>query len=498
MKSPYLSMRARWWPGAASLLGLLAAHASHAQATLNNPVGSTLNQVGSLYNAGTVRNAGTYLPASGTLLVANGDFINTGTIGTGPVAGTVKLVDSTPDIGRTLSLGGATLPNLDLDVPAGTTMDSDGTVLGTLTLRNGHLRTGPGAVLTLGPTATLVGETAAHYVQGRVTQARSLSGSSPVDIGGMGVSINPSGGSFPLTIERRAGLNQAGVSYGANPSMPSQHGIDRMWALSSAATTLTTPATLTLSWPATDDHGLTFAGTNAQVWRSDDGGASWVPQGSAQDGTSHAVSVETTQLNALYTVSTNAAPLPVTLTSFAAQLAGPEAVALAWGTASEANTDRFEVERSTDGRSFTRLTQVAARGTSATAQAYAHRDAALPGGAPALYYRLRIVDRDNSAVYSPVRTVAVSGAQPAALAISVAPNPAVASSAASLWVASPVSGTGTLTILNALGQVVATRAATLAEGPQQVPLALQGLPAGAYTLRLQASGRVATTRLLVR
>jgi hypothetical protein len=496
----YLSKRPRRWPWAASLLGLLAtSHAGHAQNTLLNPAGSTLNQTGSLYNTGTVRNAGTYVPTGGTLLVASGDFLNTGTIA--PGAGTVSLVESAASTGHVLSLAGATLPNLDLNVPANTTLGSDGTVLGTLTLRNGHLLTSPAAgtdyVLMLGPAAMLVGETDAHYVKGRVAQARSLSGSSPADFGNLGVTVNPAGSTFPLTVERRASLNQAGVSYGANPAMPTRQGIDRIWALSSATAALATPATLTLSWLAADDHGLTFAGTNAQVWRSDDGGTNWVMQGPAQDGTSHSVSVAATQLNALYTVSTTAAPLPVSLASFAAQWQDTEAVLLTWSTASEANTDRFEVERSTDGVRFTRLAQVAAHGTSAIAQAYTQRDAALPTGAPLLYYRLRIVDRDNSAVYSPVRTVARRATDLAALTISVAPNPAVASSPASLWVTSPAPAAGTLTILNALGQVVRTLSAPVSEGTRQVPLALQGLPAGVYTLRMQANSRPATARLLV-
>jgi hypothetical protein len=76
-------------------------------------------------------------------------------------------------------------------------------------------------------------------------------------------------------------------------------------------------------------------------------------------------------------------------------------------------------------------------------------------------------------------------------------NPA-ATALASLWVTSPAAATGTLTILNALGQVVATRSPALAEGTQELPLALQNLPAGVYTLRLQTNGRTATTRLLMR
>ncbi|HET9502392.1 MAG TPA: T9SS type A sorting domain-containing protein [Hymenobacter sp.] len=495
MKPFYFLTRARCWPGLAVLgLGLAAGHAGRAQATLTNPAGGVFNQTGSLYNTGTVRNAGTYQPTSGTLLVAGGDFINTGAIGTG--AATVRLVEGNATTSHVLALGEAALPNLDLDVPAGTTLTSGGTVLGTLTLRSGHLLGAASSVLTLGPAATIVGETDAHYIKGRVAQVRSLSGSQPVDMGGLGVAVDPAGSTFPLTVERRAGLTQAGVSYGANPSMPTQHGIDRVWALSSTTTSLATPAVLTLSWLPADDHGLSFAGTNAQVWRSDDGGASWTTHGPAQSGAARSVSVETTQLNALYTVSSSAAPLPVQLTSFVARLQSSEAVALSWNTASELNTDHFEIERSLDGQHFAQLSQVAAQGTSTTAHTYAYRDAALPGGVPTLYYRLRTVDHDKSAAYSPVRTVAVPG-RAAEFSLSVAPNPAAAGTSASLWVASPAPAAGTLTVLNALGQVVGTRRATLLEGSQHLPLDMQHLPAGVYTLRLQAHGRTATAKLLV-
>jgi hypothetical protein len=491
----------RWACTTGALLALLAASATTQAQTLNNAAGSTLYQGGDLYNTGTVQNAGTYAPATGTLLVAGGDFVNTGTISTDAATGTVKLVESAASTGHSLSLGGQALPNLDLDVPANTKLGSAGTVLGTLTLRNGHLLTSPTAsdnyVLTLGPQATLVGETDAHYVKGRVVQARTVGGSSPVDFGNMGFTINPAGGSFPLTVERRAGLNQAGTSYGVNPGMPSLQGTDRTWALSSTTTSLATPATLTMSWLAADDHGLTFSGANAQVWRSDDGGTNWVKEGAVQSGASRSVSVQVTRLNALYTVSTSAAPLPVTLTNFAAQLLGNEAVALTWNTASETNTDQFEVERSTDGVSFTRIKTVKANGNSISALTYAHRDAMLPVGTTTLYYRLRIVDHDNSAMYSPVRTVALAATKLTVLAVNVAPNPAAASAPASLWVTSPATGPGTLIILNAIGQVVGTRSLTLTDGTQELPLSLLGFTPGVYTLRLHTSGHSALTKLLV-
>ncbi|RZK31027.1 MAG: T9SS type A sorting domain-containing protein [Hymenobacter sp.] len=54
-----------------------------------------------------------------------------------------------------------------------------------------------------------------------------------------------------------------------------------------------------------------------------------------------------------------------------------------------------------------------------------------------------------------------------------------------------------LSILNALGQVVDTRNSALVEGIHQLPVSLQGLPAGMYTLRLQATGGSAVVKLLV-
>lgn len=164
-------------------------------------------------------------------------------------------------------------------------------------------------------------------------------------------------------------------------------------------------------------------------------------------------------------------PLPVTLLDFTAQTQG-SAVALAWHTASEVNAARFEVERSLDGSSFTTLSSVAARGTSTAASAYASRDAALPAGASQLYYRLRQVDQDGTATYSPVRTVALA----AAGGLALFPNPA--HTTATLTGAQP--GTA-VQLLDALGRTVAT---TTADAAGVATLRLPaGLPTGVYVVR---------------
>lgn len=495
MNFQYSFTWSRHWPLAVSLLGLLATGpAAYAQTTLYNPPGKTFNQAGSLYNVGTVQNAGSYAPTSGTLLIAGGDFINTGSISTGATTGTVKLLESVASTGHSLSLGGNAVPNLELDVPANTTMGSSGTVTGTLTMLNGHLLTSPTSasnyVLTLGSAATIVGETAAHYIKGRVTQARSLSGSSPIDFGNMGFTLNPAGSSFSLTVERRAGLNRAGVSYGENPAMPTQQGIDRIWALNSTTTTLATPVTITLSWLSTDDHGLTFTGTNAQVWRSDDGGTIWVKQGAIQNGASRSVSVAITQLNSIYTVSTSAAPLPVELISFTGVAVGNNAL-LKWRTASEKNSAYFEVQQSTNGSTNWRtLGRLPAAGNSSSPNSYDYTDANINRyGVPVIYYRLRQLDLDDQTAFSQVialrPTVAVD------FALEVWPNPTADN--AQLRVISPSSDMVSVTVYDITGHQLYEQVAI----PNiNLPLPSAIWAAGTYLVRVRQGTHISTQTLI--
>jgi hypothetical protein len=165
-------------------------------------------------------------------------------------------------------------------------------------------------------------------------------------------------------------------------------------------------------------------------------------------------------------------PLPVVLTQFTATAVGPAAVRLAWATALEVNSHSFEVERSLDGMTFAKLGTLAATGTSSTARAYAFTDAALPAGASRLYYRLRQVDQDGTAHYSPVRAVALTGA---AAGLSLYPNPAPGG-AATLTGAQP--GT-VVAVLDALGRPVATALAD-ASGTAALP---GGLAPGVYVVR---------------
>ncbi|MEO1516169.1 MAG: DUF1501 domain-containing protein [Bacteroidota bacterium] len=113
-------------------------------------------------------------------------------------------------------------------------------------------------------------------------------------------------------------------------------------------------------------------------------------------------------------------PLPAILIHFTATAIDNEAVELEWGTSTELNLERFDVERSADGRKFEPIETVNAQGNSQATQTYYLVDEQPLAGVS--YYRLRQVDFDGSVQYSDIRTVEIAPAglgQPR-----IFPNPA--------------------------------------------------------------------------
>ena len=194
----------------------------------------------------------------------------------------------------------------------------------------------------------------------------------------------------------------------------------------------------------------------------------------------YTVSVTTTDANGGTTTQPvtfiiKANPLPVVLTAFTAQAVQNRDALLNWATASEVNSASFDIERSFDGTSFANIGEVAAHGTTATAHAYAFTDAGIAARAQGpVYYRLRQVDLNGTAAYSPVQ--AVSFTKAATVALSLYPNPASATTHLDLS-ALPATGSYQVLVLDATGRQVLT--ATLGGGLPQ-PLDLTGLASGTY------------------
>jgi hypothetical protein len=159
-------------------------------------------------------------------------------------------------------------------------------------------------------------------------------------------------------------------------------------------------------------------------------------------------------------VTITGGPLPVVLTSFSGQAAGP-VNQLQWSTASESGVAHFEVQRSLDGSTFLALGRVPATNTS-TARAYALPDAAPPAGR--VYYRLLVQDLDGTATYSAVVTVQRDDAAQTAFSVQAFPNPVPAGGTLQLQVLTRDAQTVQLSVTDAVGRTVWRQSVALRAG----------------------------------
>jgi hypothetical protein len=99
--------------------------------------------------------------------------------------------------------------------------------------------------------------------------------------------------------------------------------------------------------------------------------------------------------------------LPVTLISFTATKApgDPEGstALLNWQTASEINSDRFDIERSQDGKKWINIGNVTASGDKKSSSFYSFPDKSPADGEN--LYRLKMIDKDGSFSFSRIQSV---------------------------------------------------------------------------------------------
>ncbi|WP_226163070.1 LamG-like jellyroll fold domain-containing protein [Hymenobacter terricola] len=410
----------------------------------------------------TIDAGASFTLGAGATLQVNGDFANNGT---GALNGPVAFVGAA----ATQLLGGSAataFASLAVNKSAGTVqLQRDLALTGPLTLTNGTLTTTSSYRVSLGSAASL-SETDAAYVLGNVAATRTLAPGSAEAFGGLGLTLTPAAGSVapgltPVVRTTGTALTGAGSSVSVKRYFDIQ-----------PATNSGLSVTMDFAYFDHELNGITPA--NLNLFKSVSGpGGPWANQNPV---TIAANTVTKTGISdfSIWTLGSKAAPLPVELSAFTATANGASAVRLAWATASEKNSARFEVERSVDGQAFALVRTVAAAGSSSTPRSYELLDTKLPGGVALLYYRLRQVDLAGTFSYSPVRVVALTGA---AAGLALYPNPAHGGTA-TLTGATP----GTLvTVLDALGRPV-TSAPADAAGTAQLALPA-GLPAGVYVVR---------------
>ncbi|NIJ53806.1 T9SS type A sorting domain-containing protein [Dyadobacter arcticus] len=180
----------------------------------------------------------------------------------------------------------------------------------------------------------------------------------------------------------------------------------------------------------------------------------------------------------------NAEALPVTLVNFSGKKQ-EQAVQLDWQTTDETNSDRFEIQHSTDGKQWIQIGQVNAAGESKTLQRYTYTHAN-PAAVENLY-KMKMVDLDGAFAFSKIVSVRMNGTD----ALNVFPNPAT--DEVSITSKIPIVS---YQLLAANGEIIRkkTKIKTV-----QLELRNLAIPAGLYILKMTLeNGEVEHRKLVIR
>lgn len=169
------------------------------------------------------------------------------------------------------------------------------------------------------------------------------------------------------------------------------------------------------------------------------------------------------------------ANLPIKIKTFTAQSQNDNSILLRWTSVFEANASKYVIQKSTDGRNFTDISEVKAAGNSVTALNYSYIDRQMASSSA--YYRLKLVDLDNTVDYTKI--VYINNGVVGLLNLSVFPNP-FRSEVQLKGVTSSDVNNKNIKIYNTMGAEVAYRVV----GGNSI-IVDPSLPKGVYILRVK-------------
>ncbi len=184
-------------------------------------------------------------------------------------------------------------------------------------------------------------------------------------------------------------------------------------------------------------------------------------------------------------------PLPVELLTFKGK-AGSQGITLNWNTASEKNNDRFEVERSVDGKNFERIGSLQGKGTTSSASSYQFIDKAPLKGIN--YYRLNQVDFDGTNARSQV--IKISAEQRlAGLGVQLIPNPCADQNCSEMLQGVDASKTLTVEMRDLTGRIVLSQQVPADQASFNLPQT--GISKGIYILSAKNGENITTQKVII-
>ncbi|WP_460501503.1 hypothetical protein [Hymenobacter agri] len=332
--------------------------------------------------------------------------------------------------------------------------------------------------------AQLFGETDSGYLRGYVVTTRNNVQANEVDangnpdprtFGNMGCTLLFTGVNNPGDVLVTRNTAESYTPLVGPSGGTSRYGIRRIFGVR-PSTTQPLVATMTFRYLDTELNNLGPQGTgtvpepNLALFVSTSGGNQFGYLGrDALDQTNNILTKTGVRTFATFTLGDRDNPLPVSLTGFDAKRIGTDAL-VTWQTASEQNNKGFNVQVSTDGKTYRTLGFVASEAPNSTApKAYTFTDTE-KNKAGARYYRLAQVDLDGKSTFFAPRVVTFEGkATEGTTTIAAYPNP-LGSEMLYLNLNSSVSGKALVRILDMTGRQVAQRELNVNAGSNDLPI----------------------------
>ncbi|MDR6197527.1 T9SS type A sorting domain-containing protein [Siphonobacter sp. SORGH_AS_0500] len=196
--------------------------------------------------------------------------------------------------------------------------------------------------------------------------------------------------------------------------------------------------------------------------------------GSAPDGNSTANDVSSTSIRV-------ATATPVSLAGFTAK-GQNQNVELSWSTAQERNNAFFEIQHSTNGKSFETVGKVEGKGTTSQKQNYNFTHYRLN---PSVihYYRLKQVDFDGKFELSSIRSVQLEGYQGINLVASTLTDRNVRAIVS--YGDEQLAKSAQVSLVDLSGRTLSTKQVELEKGQNPIEFQTSALSSGLYLIRLE-------------
>jgi Secretion system C-terminal sorting domain len=430
--------------------------------TFNNSATSTVNYTGgtqtiratsylNLSLAGTGAKTITGVTVNGTLSIQG----TTTTAGTTPTYAAAAILEYKGSAAQTVSdveFGGtgANPANLSIDNTNGVTLSTAKSINGALTLVNGYLTTT--GLLTINAAGSATTANGA-FVNGQLAKVKTsttlftfLVGTVSGGLRTIGVTpVNTNNTTYTAQFIKS---NPQTAYTGSVQSPLVRISACEHWILNRSTAGAPADAAVTLSWSAASCGGSSYVTDPPTLLVARYNGTNWVSEGNASNTSSTVTSNAVSSFSPFALGSSSVAqnPLPVVFANVKAYEKN-NGVQVEWSNMTESDVVNYAVERSSNGRSFTAISQQLPKSNQNKEENYSNFDASPLAGIN--FYRIKAMENSGKIIYSKILKVDIGSVLKS---ISLYPNP-VKDNLVSIGI-SAKQGQYTLKVLNSAGQQV--------------------------------------------